>query len=385
MSHQPILFSEVVQLIPRHEFQKCVNRHDGDNRVRKLDCWTQFLTLLFGQITGHNSLRSMVAAINSQKPKLYQLGMSPLCRSTLSEANEKRDPKILEEMFSLLLNRTQSCAPGHPFRFKGKVLAFDSTTIGLCLSLSPWAKFHHGKGAFKLHTALDLAGNLPVFVVLTPGKVHDIKVARRVQFPVGATVMMDRGYIDFSWLYELDKSGVFFVTRMKDNCRYKVRKCRSKNQEQGIAADQDVRLTGSSSDKYPDRLRKISYRDPVTKDHYVFLTNRVDLSAKTICNLYKSRWQVELFFKVLKGQLHVEKFVGTSVNAVLWQVWAAMIAYLLVSLIRFQHKLQWPIPSIMAVLTVSLFQRIGIKQLFGQAPRERCRNIGFRQLLLFDS
>lgn len=383
MGHQNTLFSQILQLVSRHEFQNCVNQHSGDKGVRKLTCWTQFVTLLFGQITGHNSLRSMTAGINSQAHYFYHLCIVAVKRSTLSDANENRNPKILEAMFYKLLSRTQHFSPGHKFRFKGKVLAFDSSTINLCLNLSPWAQFRRGKGAFKLHTAIDLAGNLPTFMVLTPGKVHDIQVARRIPFIPGTTLLMDRAYIDFQWLSDLTDTGVLFVTRMKDNCQYKVRRSFDKLRSKGICADQEIRLTGVGKKKYPKLLRRISYRDPDTGKHYVFITNRFDLAAKTICDLYKARWEVELFFKTMKGQLHIDKFVGTSVNAVLWQLWTAMIAYLLVSLIRFMNKIKWSIPSTMAVLAVSLFQKTDFKRLFEKAPHERCANKGFEQLLLF--
>ena len=384
MGHENTLFREVLQWIPRHEFQAIVNRHDGDKRTRNLKCWGQFVSLLFGQLTGHNALRSMVTALNTQVQFLYHLGVTPIKRSTLSDANEKRSPKILEDVFYKLLNRTQAYAPKHSFRFNGKILAMDATTINLCLSLCPWAGFRHGKGGMKMHTAIDLDGNLPDFMVMTPAKVHDVKVAHGRRFAPGTTLLVDRAYVDFEWLYQLEKQGVFFVTRMKDNGQYKVRRCFSKIQAKGIKADQEIRLTGQlTRKKYPTTLRRVSYRDPETGQRYVFITNRFDLAAKTICDLYKARWEVELFFKTMKGQLQVDKFVGTSVNAVLWQLWTAMIAYLLVSLIRFLNKVKWSVPSTMAALAVALFQKIDIKRLFNPLPRERCVNIGLHRQMLF--
>jgi hypothetical protein len=313
----------------------------------------------------------------------YHLGIDLVKRSTLSDANETRNPAILEKIFYMLLNRTQFHAPDHSFRFKGKILAFDSTTINLCLSLCPWAQFHHGKGAFKLHTAIDLAGNLPTFMVMTAGKVHDVMVAKWQKFKTGTTLLMDRAYVDFGWLFNLTETGVYFVTRMKSNCQFKVRQSFEKNKKKGICADQEIRLTGMGGKKYFVPLRRISYRNPETGDHYIFITNRFDLSAKTICDLYKARWNVELFFKTMKGQLQIDKFVGTSVNAVLWQVWTAMIAYLLISLIRFINKVKWSVPSIKAALAVALFQKIDLKRLFTGLPRERCCNISFEEQLVF--
>lgn len=384
MGYENTLFREILQFIPRHEFQKCVNECDGDKRVRKLTCWQQFVTLLFGQLTGHNTLRSMVTALNTQGPYLYHLGLSYVKRSTLSDANERRDPKILEAVFHKLLDRTQSYAPRHGFRFKGKILAMDASTINLCLSLCPWAGFHHGKGGIKIHTAIDLDGKLPDFMVMTPAKVHDIRVARARGYLPGSTLLVDKAYVDFEWFNDLDERGVYFVSRMKDNAQFKVRRCFEKNKKQGICADQEVRLIGAlTRRKYPKILRRISYRDPESAKHYVFITNRFDLAAKTICNLYKARWEVELFFKTLKGQLQVDKFIGTSVNAVLGQLWTAMIAYLLVSLIRFLNKVKWSVPSTMAALAVALFQKLGLKKLFSPLPRERCINIELAKQLMF--
>ena len=383
MGHHNTLLSQVLQFIPRHEFQKVVEEFDGDKRVRKLTTWSQFVVLLFGQITGHSSLRTMITGITTQVSFFYHLGIDLVKRSTLSDANESRNPAILEKIFYMLLSRTQKHSPAHSFKFKGKILAMDSTTINLCLSLCPWAQFHHGKGAFKLHTAIDLAGNLPTFMVMTAGKAHDIMVAKWRTFKAGTTLLVDRAYVDFGWLFELTEKGVFFVTRMKSNCQFKVRQSFKKNMKNGICADQEIRLTGMGGKKYGRTLRRISYRDPESGNHYDFITNRFDLSAKTICDLYKSRWNVELFFKTLKGQLQIEKFVGTSANAVLWQVWTAMIAYLLISLIRFINKVKWSIPSIKAALAVALFQNIDFKRLFEGIPRERCFNVGLQEQLCF--
>jgi hypothetical protein len=383
MGHHNILFKEVLQFIPRHEFQKIVNRYDGDKRTRKLNCWTQFVSILFGQLTGHNALRSIVSALKTQSQYLYHLGLNAVKRSTLSDANEKRDPNILKEVFYKLLNRTQAYSPRNKFKFKGKILAMDSTTISLCLNLCPWAGFHHGKGGIKIHTAIDLDGNLPNFMIMTPAKMHDIKAIRRQYFAPNTTLLMDRAYSDFEWLYKLEQQGVFFVTRLKDNVKFKVRQCFDKIKSKGIKADQEIRLTGQfSKNKYPTTLRRISYKDPETGKKLVFITNRFDLAAKTICDLYKARWEVELFFKTLKGQLQVEKFFGTSVNAVLWQVWTAMIAYLLVSLIRFLNKVKWSVPSTMAALAVTLFQKTDLKRVFNNAPLERCINIGLQKQLM---
>ena len=384
MSHKNTLFKEVLQFIPRHEFQKAVDRYCGDKGTRTLKCWSQFGSLLFGQLTGHNAIRSIVTVFKTQIKHLTHLGLSAVKRSTLSDANEKRNPKILEDVFHKLLSRTQRHAFKNKFRFNGKVIAMDSTTINLCLNLCPWAGFHHDKGAIKVHTAIDLDGNLPDFMVMTPAKIHDIKVARNRQFQSGTTILIDKAYSDFEWLHKLNQQGSFFVIRLKKNVKFKVRECFKKLKSKGIMADQEIRLTGQHTKiKYPETLRRISYCDPETGKRYVFITNRFDLAAKTICELYKSRWEVELFFKTLKGELQVNKFVGTTVNAVLWQIWTAMIAYLLVSLIRFLNKVKWSIPSTMAALAVSLFQKTDFKRLFSTTPIEKHINYALRRQMVF--
>lgn len=375
------VFSQLLQWIPRNEFQEGVDRYHGDKKVRRLSSWAWFIGLLFGQLTGHNSLRAIEAGLAGVKKKLYHLGIAfEIHRSTLSDANDARDSRILESAFYGLLPKVQRLAPKSKFKFKGKLLALDSTTIGLCLSLSPWAQFHHGKGAMKLHMAVDLAGDLPTVMVLTKGKRHDVTVARKMHWSAGTLLIVDRGYIDFSWLWDLTQEGVWFVTRMKTDCRYKVRECRKTDRTQGILADQTIRLKGK---RYEGKLRKVSYRDPLTGHKYVFLTNRFDLAAKTICDLYKARWQVELFFKTMKQHLQIKKYLGTSINAVKAQVWVALIAYLLLAMVRFQSKLGWGIPALMAALTVVLFSNVDLKGIWEDAPKERCAGIGLEQLTLF--
>lgn len=375
------VLSQLLQWIPRYEFQEGVDQYEGDKKIRKLPCWSQFVGLLFGQLTGHNSLRAIAAGLKGVRTKLYHLRITfEIRRSTLSDANDKRDPRIFEAAFYHLLPRVQKLAPRNKLKLKGPLLALDSTTIALCLELSPWARFHHGKGAMKLHMAVDIAGDIPTVMVLTEGRKHDVPVARKIHFAAGTLLIMDRGYVDFSWMWDLTQQGIFFVTRMKKNCVHKVRECRKTDRTHGILADQTIRL---KSFDYEGKLRKVSYRDPETGHKYIFLTNRFDLAAKTICDLYKARWQVELFFKTMKQQLQVKKYVGTSVNAVKTQVWVALIAYLLLMLVKFQSKLGWGIPSIMAALTVVLFSNRVLTDIWADAPKERCVNIGLGQLALF--
>ena len=381
------VLSQLLQWIPRDEFQIGVDKHGGDKRARHLKCWGQFVALLFGQLTGHSSLRAITAGLRSAKVKLYHLGISfEICRSTLADANDHRDARIFEAAYYRVLPKVQALAPGHKLKLKkGQVLALDSTTIELCLSLSPWAQFHHDKGAFKLHTAIDIAGDLPTVIDFTDGRRADVRVARTMHFAAGTILLMDRGYLDYAWWWKLTTSGVWFVTRLKSNCKYKIRECRSTNRTHGIMADQTIRLKGVKGREYEGKLRRVSYRDQTTGHWYEFITNRFDLSAATICNLYKARWEVELFFKVLKGQLQVRKFAGTSVNAVKAQIWVALIAYLLMMVVKFQSKLGWGMPSIMAVLTVMLFVNKELKSIWDDTPKERCVNAKQLQLPLFST
>lgn len=385
MAYRATVFSQVLQYLPKLQFQKFVRKYRGDHRVRRLNCWTWFGALLFGQLTGHNAIRAIARSFQTFREGFKTLGFQRVCRSTLAEANERRPLPILEAMFYFLLQMAQLQAPKAGFRFKGPIWAMDSTTISLCLELCPWARFHHGKGAFKLHTAIDLAGDLPQFALITPGRVHDIKAIRALEFPAGTTLIVDRGYVDYRWMWSLTESGVWFVTRMKDNCRHKVRECRRVNRTQGLRCDQTVVLSSLRGKDYLGKLRKVSYQDPDTKEHYTFLTNRFDLSAKTIAMLYKARWQVELFFKTLKQQLRVKKFLGTSVQSVQAQIWVALIAYLLVSLIRWKERLNWSIPETMAVLGVFLFCRKPLQNLLHDSPSQRLAPPGPEQLTLWST
>lgn len=370
----PTVFSQVIQLIPRTEFQSWVAKHDADKRTRKLDSWTWFGALLFGQLTGHDSIRAIERVFAHSDPKMKSLGFGPVRRSTLADANQVRSLTILEEAFQYCLARASQLAPKETgFRFKGNIFALDSTTIELCLTLCPWARFHHektGKGAVKLHTAIDLAGDLPQFTVITDGRVHDIRAAREnISFRPNDTVVMDRGYVDYAWMNDLNQGGITFVTRAKTNCRFKVIECRKTDRTRGYMADQTIALKSIAGRDYKGYLRRVSFRDPDTGKWLVFLTNNFELSYKTICALYKARWKVELFFKTLKQNLRVKKFLGTTVNAVKSQILVALIAYLLIQILRFGLKTSISITDAMAVIGTLLLLREPISRLFGELPR----------------
>lgn len=363
------VFSQVIKLIPRTEFQGIVNKHDGDKGVRQMDSWTWVGALLFGQMTGHDSIRAIERIFSTSENKMQRLGFGSVKRSTLADANRDRPTAILEDLYWYMLGIARGVAPKkHGFRFHGDILALDSTTIELCLSLSPWAQFHHGKGACKLHTAIDIAGELPQFFVLTPGRVHDLRVARQLVFQKGTTVAMDKAYVDYSWFNELNQDGIYFVTRMKDNCQFKVVECRKTNRTRGYICDQIIYLKSVRGQDYKGVLRRISYREPDTGKKLTFLTNRFDLATSTICALYKARWKVELFFKTLKQHLKIKKFLGTSENAVKAQILAALIAYLLVMILRYSLKAKISMPDAMAVIATLLLLNEPVSRLLGALP-----------------
>lgn len=369
----PAVFSQIVKQIPRSQFESWVKTHEADKGVRTLDSWTWFGALLFGQLTGHDSIRAIERVFATSDPTMKKMGFGPVRKSTLADANRVRSLGILEDCFAFALSRARQLAPKSGFRFKGDVFALDSSTIELCLSLSPWAQFHHGQGACKLHTAIDLAGDLPEVAVITSGRVHDVRVARNLKntrlLSAGATWIMDRAYVDYGWLSELNQKGVFFVTRAKSNCRFKVRQSRKVDRTRGHICDQEIYLKSQRGRRYKGKLRRIRFRDPDTAKSLTFLTNRMDLATQTICDLYKARWKVELFFKTLKQYLRVKKFLGTSANAVKAQILVALIAYLLVQILRFAHRSYISIADAMAVVGTLLLLNEPLSRLLGTLPR----------------
>lgn len=373
---RPIIFSDVVKEIPRTVFQSIISKYSGDKGVRQLDCWTWFGALLFGQLSGNDSIRAIERVFGSTETRLNKLGFRAICKSTLADANSKRNPKIFEELFYALLPIARSRCPKENLSgISGEALAIDSSTIELCLSLSPWARFHHektNKGAAKLHIGIDIASDLPQFAVITNGKQHDVKVARESwAFKPGTITIFDRGYIDYSWLHDLNVGGVTFVTRAKTNMRYRIVERREVNRTQGVMFDQVIELTSLKSKDYPERLRRIRYIDPDTGKRLVFITNNFDLEAKVIARLYKARWRIEIFFKVLKQYLRVKKFIGTSEKAVKSQIWVALIAYLLVMILRAKHNVRISLSEAMAVIGTLLLFREPIYRVLGDLPKTR--------------
>lgn len=327
MAHSNTILHQLLQLLPRHVFDRAVAEHGADRYVKRFSCWNQFVALLFGQATGRNSLRDIETGMFAQSPKLYHLGLPVVKRSTLADANQQRPAAIMERLFYALLGRCQAYCPKHPFRFKNKLHSIDATTIELCLSVFPWARYATRKGAIKLHTMVNHDGDVPEVLVVTDGKTHDLTPAKQGRFPVipDSIYLMDRGYLDFAWLATIDRAGAFFVTRLKEGLDFEVTGQHKPASGKGVRADLCLKMWGdASAAKYDRELRVVVYHDDVHDVHYKFLTNNFSLAATTIAQLYKARWKVELFFKWIKQRLKITSFLGTSPNAVMTQIWVAM-------------------------------------------------------------
>ena len=370
MAHHNTVFSQILKLVPRHEFESLARKHHQGRKLRKMTRWSQFVSLGLAQLAGRASLRDVVSNLKAQAGKLYHLGCGEVNRSSLARINEQQPHSLYEALFGKLLARCQALGPRHRFRFKNKLYSLDASTIDLCLSVFPWAKFRTTKGAVKLHVGLDHDGYLPAFVQITEGRVHEVNLARKLDLPGGSIVVFDRGYTDYAWYNHLNSRKIYFVTRQKKNACYTVIKRRPVSRASGITSDQTIRLTGTKADQCPILLRRIGYRDPETGKHYVFLTNAFQLSASTIAAIYKERWQIELFFKWIKQNLKIKSFLGTSRNAVMTQIWVAMCMYLLLAYIRFMSKLGLGMQQILRLLQLNLFDRRDLNALLRGDPPE---------------
>jgi putative transposase len=357
LSHHNTVYAQLLKFISRHEFETLAKQHHQGRTLRKISRWSQFIALGFAQLSGRNSLRDIVSNLGAQMNKLYHLGTSSVSRSSLARVNEQQPYTLYEALFNKLLTRCQSVAPKHGFRFKNKLYSLDASTIDLCLSVFPWAKFRTTKGAIKLHVGLDHSGYLPAFVTVTDGKVHDVTIGRTLKLPKDSLVVFDRGYTDYKWFNLLNNNGIFFVTRQKTNATYEVVERHTVSKKQGLTSDQTIKIKGSKAKDCPIKLRRIGYRDAETGKHYVFLTNNFTLAAKTIADIYKARWQIELFFKWVKQNLKIKTFLGTSKNAVLTQIWIAMCMYLLLAYIKFCNGLAISFQQIIRLLQLNLFER----------------------------
>ena len=363
MAHCNTILSQMLKIVPRHVFATLDKAHGTGRPAHKFSRWDQFVHLLAIQLTGRVSLRDGVRSMRSRLTNLYHLGTRPAARSTFAEANERRPAAFFETLFGHVYGRCQPVAPKHKFKFKNKLFSLDATTVSLCLSLFPWARFRKTKAGIKINTLLDHDGYLPAFVSISEAKRHESKTARAIHLPKGSIVAMDKAYIAFSWLASLTNKGVSFVTRMKINTRYKVVKRNKVNRRLGITSDQSIWLTGAKWADYPAALRRIGYRDKATGKHYVFLTNNFDLSARTIADIYKERWQIETFFRFIKQNLKIKSFIGNSQNAVLTQVYVALIAYLLLCYLKFLCRLGLSLQQLARLLQLNLFRRCTLQEL----------------------
>ena len=375
VAHNSTIFGQLLKLLPRHEFEALAGKHKAGRMPRKLTRWDQFVAMGMAQLTGRCSLRDIVSNLSAQSRKLYHLGVGEVSRSSLARVNAEKPWQLYQALFRVLLPRCQLASPGHGFRFKNPLYSLDSTVIDLCLAMFPWAKFRRTKGGVKAHVALDHAGHLPAFMTVTDARTSDIEAARALRLPKGSIVAADRAYMDFEWLNSLILLGVFVVTRLKKRIKYRVVERREANRRQGVTSDQTIEFTSARGRKRcPHRLRRIGYRDSETGKRYVFLTTNFELSAKTIADIYKARWQVELFFKWIKQNLKVKSFVGTSRNAVLTQLWIAACMYLLVSYVKFLSRRGLKLVEILRLLQLNLFERRHLDDLLGskaQAPPVR--------------
>jgi len=340
MGYEPTVFNQLFNFIPRYVFEKSVMEHGADRYAKSFKAWHQFLILLYAQATAKRSLREIEGSLQIHHAKLYHLGLHPVPRSTLSEGLERRDKALFEDLFHAMMQQAVRKAPGHGFRFDNPLYSIDSTTIDLCLNVFDWAKFRKQKGAIKLHCQLDHGGHIPSFVHISDGKLNDLKAAESFfELSPDSIYCFDKAYVGYKWLYRIQKAKAFFVTRAKENMDYCItgqQECTGRN---GVISDYRIRLKAKiSALKYPRQMRLIQFRDGKTGTRYLFLTNNFRLSAATIAAIYKQRWQIELFFKWIKQNLKIKTFLGTSKNAVMAQVWTAMIYYLLLSYIKFMSK-----------------------------------------------
>jgi len=352
------IFGQLLSLFPRMEFQRAVTKHQAERYSKGFTCWDQFVAMLFCQLAKAHSLREICGGLASSVGKLRHLGvMSSPKRSTLAYANEHRPWQLYETVFGQLLSKCHGLARGKTrFRFKNKLYSFDSTVIGLSLSLFDWARFRRLKGAIKLHLLLDHEGYLPTYAVLTEGAVHDVRVAQELEFPESSVLVVDRGYVDYGLFARWTRRGIWFVTRFKRNAAYRVLKCLEVRPDRGIVSDELVELTERvARRKYPWSLRRVCYEDPETGKQLVFWSNHRKFAATTIAAIYKDRWQIELFFKALKQNLRIKSFVGTAPNAVRIQIWTALITMLLLKYLQFKSRLNWSLSNLVALLRWNLF------------------------------
>ncbi|MBI5655645.1 MAG: IS4 family transposase [Geobacter sp.] len=382
------VFKQLLQHLPRYEFSLCVSQYHGEHRAKKFSTYDQFLCLAYAQVAGRESLRDIETCLNSHQEKLYHVGFrGDVSRTTLADANERRDWRIFQDFGHVLIRIAQRLYQSDSIAVElaQPLYAFDSTTIDLCLSLFPWAEFRKTKAAVKMHTLIDLRGPIPTWVAITTGKVHDVRMLDEMPAEKDAFYAMDRGYVDFVRLSAIHQQGAFFVVRAKDNLKCKRLYSNPKNKDAGVRADQIITLVTHKSKKgYPERLRRVSFFDKERNKRLVFLTNNFEIPAETVAAVYKQRWQVELFFKWIKQHLRIKSFIGTSVNAVKSQIWVALCIYLLVAITKKKLDIQCSLYTFLQILEVNLFEKKPIPSLIAEALKRKTDSPNGKQLNLFN-
>ena len=388
MSAKELVFAQLMELIPRHEFNTCVKRYGGNHRLRHFSCRDQFLCMAFAQLTFRESLRDIETCLRSLEPKLYRAGFrSRVSRSILADANRLRDWRIYHDLAQGLIAEARTMYAKQPlgFELSHTAYALDATTIDLCLSLFPWAPSMRSKAAVRLHTLLDLRGNIPAFIRISTGKMHEVRVLDELPVERGAFYVMDKAYIDFKRLYRMHLQAAFFVTRHKKDHVFNRRESRPVDRATGVRSDQTIRFTGTQSiTDYPAPLRRVSFYDTERNRKLVFITNNFELTPLCIAQLYRKRWQVELFFKWIKQHLRITAFYGNSDNAVRTQIWIAIAVYVLVAILRHRLGSQLSMADVLQVLSVNAFEKTPINKLLSQISRAFPETCDPKQLRLFD-
>jgi len=380
LAHSNTIMHQMLKIFSRHEFESLAKKHHQGQKLRRFNRWSQFVAMMYAQISSRLSLRDIASNMTAQSKKSYHLGVKSVSKSTLARVNEKQPYELYESLFTSLLTRCKSIAPKHRFRFKNKLYSLDATTIDLCLNVFPWADFRKTKGGIKLHVGMDHEGYLPSFVSITEARFHESKWSKLLKLPKGSITIFDRAFNDYSWYNHLTSNGIFFVTRLKKNACFSIVERRQVQKKKGLTCDQTIGFTGVKADQCSRPLRRIGYRDPETGKHYVFLTNAFHLSAKTIADIYKERWQIELFFKWIKQNLKIKTFLGTSRNAVMTQIWIALCVYLLLAYIKFLNRLKISMQQILRLLQLNLFEQRPLLELL--KPPSPNKDINMAQLEL---
>jgi hypothetical protein len=382
-------FAQIVQLVSSTSFQTLVRRHKGDYKVKEFSCWKQFLCMAFGQLTHRESLSDTIICLQANQGKMYHLGIGEVVsKSTLSKANENRSFQIYEDLAMLLIKEAKLLYLGESdleVQLTNNVFAIDATTIDLCLSTFDWARFRSTKAGIKLHTQLDLKTSIPQFILFSNASFHDVNVLDVICFENGSFYILDKGYIDFGRLYRIHLAGAFFITRARDNMNFRRLYSRAADKTKGVVCDQTIKLNNHYAQKdYPDKLRRIKFRDEESGKVLIFLTNNFHLKATEVAQLYKHRWKIELFFKWIKQHLKIKSFWGHSENAVKTQVWIAVSVYVLVAIAKKRFKLQQSLYEILQILSISIFERMPIQQLFQQSQLQYFKEQNHNQLKMFE-